>query len=80
MNKLQLISDCVLWDGDQIGFLTDDKTIEMHTSFEDFENGEIDVPKQKEILAFLPEIEKALRLMGFAIEREADTSDWSKYQ
>ena len=65
--KLELFTnECIVWDGYQIGIITG-KTIEMCVTTEDFENGELPLSVQKDVLANLSKIKEELTSIGYNI-------------
>lgn len=66
MGKMQVLSDCVLWDGDQIGTI-EGFAVEIDVSEDNFENCEIDEPKRREIRDALGDIKAELKALGYNV-------------
>ncbi len=72
-NKIEICGDCILYDGDQIGFFsTGSNEVELSLTSEDLVNAEMPADKRKEILSNKRAIIQEIISRGFQIITEDD--------
>jgi hypothetical protein len=69
--ELEILEDCVLWDGDQIAAFISPGELCLSISDEDLENGEVSIPKRKEIWAAEEAITRELSRLGIRIVEDS---------
>ena len=75
MNKLTILSDCVLWDGDQIAFIEEPGILNLCMSSEDFSNNEIPTKKRAEITDNKIAIMNEFRRLGYSFSKEDENRE-----